>query len=137
MLADALDAARLLRPADRQHLDGGERQLKDPAAMTAAADRIARAVGDDPSRAVRLLAETEDAGQFCTLTPADLGLGRPHFPETAVVGAGPERGSAMRLLRQRCETGMVARGLDTDESAGRQLRYERDVIGRLGFEGSA
>ncbi|GHG00082.1 hypothetical protein GCM10018777_08310 [Streptomyces albogriseolus] len=41
----------------------------------------------------------------------------------------------MRLLRQRCETGMVARGLDTDERAVRQLRYELEVIGRLGFEG--
>ncbi|MFM9812892.1 DNA polymerase III subunit alpha [Streptomyces scabiei] len=134
-LADVLDAARLLRPVDRRQLDGGERWLKDPAVMAAAADRIAQAVGDDPARAVRLLAETEATGQCCTLTPADLGLGRPHFPEPSVVGAGPERGSAMRLLRQRCEAGMVARGLDTDERAVRQLRYELDVIGRLGFEG--
>ena len=134
-LADVLDAARLLRPVDRRHLDGGERWLKHPAAMAAAADRIAQAVGDDPARAVRLLAETEATGQSCTLTPVDLGLGRPHFPEPAVVGAGRERGSAMRLLRQRCETGMVARGLDTDERAVRQLDYELEVIGRLGFEG--
>lgn len=134
-LADVLDAARLLRPVDRRHLDGGERWLKGPDAMAAAADRIAQAVGNGPARAVRLLAETEATGQSCTLTPADLGLGRPHFPEPSVVGAGPERGSAMRLLRQRCETGMVARGLDTDEPAVRQLRYELEVIGRLGFEG--
>ncbi|CAM5626217.1 hypothetical protein SALBM311S_10475 [Streptomyces alboniger] len=80
-LADVLDAARLLRPVDHRHLDGGERWLKDPAAMTAAADRIAQAVGDDPARAARLLAETEATGQSCTLTPADLGLGRPHFPD--------------------------------------------------------
>ncbi|TVZ90536.1 DNA polymerase III subunit alpha [Streptomyces sp. BK340] len=134
-LADVLDAARLLRPVDRRRLDGDERWLKDPEAMAAAADRIARAVGNDPARAARLLAETEATGQSCTLTAVDLGLGRPHFPEPAVVGAGPERGSAMRLLRQRCETGMVARGLDTDERAVRQLRYELEVIGRLGFEG--
>jgi error-prone DNA polymerase len=134
-LAEVLDAARLLRPIDRRHLDGGERWLQDPDAMAAAADRIAQAVGDDPARAVRLLAETEATGQSCTLTPADLGLGRPHFPEPSVVGAGPERGSAMRLLRERCETGMVARGLDTDERALRQLRYELDCIGRLGLEG--
>ncbi|KMS74169.1 DNA polymerase III subunit alpha [Streptomyces viridochromogenes] len=133
-LADVLDAARLLRPVDRRHLDGGERWLKDPAAMTAATERIARAIGDDPARAVRLLAETEATGQSCTLTPADLGLGRPHFPEPSVVGATGERGSAMRLLRQRCEAGMVARSLDTDTSAVRQLDYELDVIGRLGFE---
>ncbi|MCZ0999688.1 hypothetical protein O1M63_18730 [Streptomyces mirabilis] len=41
----------------------------------------------------------------------------------------------MRLLRQRCEAGMVARGLDTDDQSVRQLDYELDVIGRLGFEG--
>ncbi len=133
-LADVLDAARLLRPVDRRHLDGGERWLKDPAAMTAAAEQIARAVGDDPARAVRLLYETEATGQTCNLTPADLGLGTPHFPEPSVVGATGERGSAMRLLRQRCEAGMVARSLDTDTRAVQQLDYELDVIGRLGFE---
>ncbi|UXY25114.1 DNA polymerase III subunit alpha (plasmid) [Streptomyces cynarae] len=134
-LADVLDAARLLRPVDRRHLDCGERWLKDPDDMAAAADRIAQAVGDDSTRAIRLLAETEATGHSCTLTPVDLGLGRPHFPEPAVVGAGPESGSAMRLLRQRCETGMVARGLERDERAVRQLHYELEVIGRLGFEG--
>lgn len=87
------------------------------------------------TRAGRLLAETEATGQSCTLTPADLGLGRQHFPEPSVVGASSERGSAMRLLRQRCEVGMVARGLDRDERSRRQLDYELDVIGRLGFEG--
>lgn len=55
------------------------------------------------TRAGRLLAETEATGQSCTLTPADLGLGRQHFPEPSVVGASSERGPAMRLLRQRCE----------------------------------
>ncbi|MFF1443320.1 DNA polymerase III subunit alpha [Streptomyces sp. NPDC058295] len=134
-LADVLDAARLLRPVDRRYLDGGERWLKDPAGMAAVAERIAQAVGDDRTRAGRLLAETEATGQSCTLTPADLGLGRPHFPEPSVVGATGERGSAMRLLRQRCEAGMVARGLDRDERSRRQLEYELDVIGRLGFEG--
>ncbi|MFD8765041.1 DNA polymerase III subunit alpha [Streptomyces mirabilis] len=134
-LADVLDAARLLRPVDRRYLDRGEGWLKDPAAMTAAAERIAQAVGGDRDRGARLLAETEATGQSCVLTPADLGLGRPHFPEPSVVGAGPEPGSAMRLLRQRCEAGMVARGLDTDDQSVRQLDYELDVIGRLGFEG--
>ncbi|WP_329529544.1 DNA polymerase III subunit alpha [Streptomyces sp. NBC_01462] len=133
-LADVLDAARLLRPVDRRHLDGGERWMKDPTAMAAAAERVAEAAGTGRSGAARLLAETETTGQSCALTPADLGLGRPHFPEPSVVGAGSERDSAMRLLRQRCEAGMVARGLDRDEPAVRQLDYELDVIGRLGFE---
>ncbi|MFG3590612.1 DNA polymerase III subunit alpha [Streptomyces sp. NPDC047990] len=133
-LADVLDAARLLRPVDRRHLDGGERWLKDPAAMAAAAERVAEAAGGGRTEAARLLAETEATGQSCALTPSDLGLGRPHFPEPSVVGAGPDPGSAMRLLRQRCETGMAARGLDRDEPAVRQLDYELGVIGRLHFE---
>jgi error-prone DNA polymerase len=80
------------------------------------------------------MGETEATAQSCVLTPADLGLGRPHFPEPSVVGAGPEPGSAMRLPRQRCEAGMIARGLDTDEQSVRQLDYELEVIGRLKFE---
>ncbi|GAB2767207.1 hypothetical protein ACFPZJ_38455 [Streptomyces bullii] len=47
-----------------------------------AAGRIAQAVGDDPIRAVRLLAETEATGQSCTLPPADLWLGRRQIPRT-------------------------------------------------------
>ncbi|MGW2689899.1 DNA polymerase III subunit alpha [Streptomyces sp. NPDC001414] len=132
-LADVLDAARLLRPVDHRHLDGGERWLKDPAAMAAAAERIAEAAGGRRARATRLLAETEDTGQSCTLTPADLGLGRPHFPEPSVVGAGHGPGAAMLLLRERCKAGLAVRGLDTDERAVRQLDYELDVINRLGF----
>lgn len=40
----------------------------------------------------------------------------------------------MRLLRQRCEAGMAARGLDTDERSMRRLEYELQVIGRLRYE---
>ncbi|MGI5508826.1 DNA polymerase III subunit alpha [Streptomyces sp. CA-106131] len=133
-IADVLDAARLLRPIDRRSVDDGERWLKGPAAMADVAERIAQAVGEDRARAARLLAETEATSQSCVLSPADLKLGRPHFPEASVVGAGPEHGSAMRLLRQRCDAGMIARGLDRDDRAVRQLEYELDVIGRLGFE---
>jgi error-prone DNA polymerase len=134
-IADVLDAARLLRPIDRRQLDGGQRWLKDTAAMTEIAARIAAAAGAGSERAARLLADTEDAAASCTLTPADLGLGRAHFPEPSVVGAGQEAGDAARLLRQRCEAGMVARGLDRDPGAVRQLDYELGVIARLGYEG--
>ncbi|MDH6222046.1 hypothetical protein M2283_009393 [Streptomyces pseudovenezuelae] len=46
----------------------------------------ARAVGADPARAMRLPTETEATGHSCTLTQAELGVGRPHFPEPSVVG---------------------------------------------------
>ncbi|MFB9584743.1 DNA polymerase III subunit alpha [Streptomyces goshikiensis] len=134
-IADVLDAGRLLRPIDRRRLDCGERWLKDPAAMQAAAERIAEASGADSGRAAALLAETVRAGEECVLDPvADLGLGTPHFPEPEVVGAEPGPGGAMRLLRQRCETGMFARGLDRDRRAVEQLEYELGVIGKLEYE---
>ncbi|MEU9108136.1 DNA polymerase III subunit alpha [Streptomyces xanthophaeus] len=134
-VADVLDAGRLLRPIDRRRLDCGERWLKDPAAMQVAAERIAEASGGGPGRAAALLAETVRAGEECVLDPvADLGLGRPHFPEPTVVGAEPGPGGAMRLLRQRCEAGMFARGLDGDRRAVDQLEYELGVIGKLEYE---
>ncbi|MFI0596676.1 DNA polymerase III subunit alpha [Streptomyces griseus] len=135
-IADVLDAARLLRPIDRQVLDGGERWLKGPDAMAEVAGRIAEAAGAGPERAAALLAETAATADSCRVDPvADLGMGRAHFPEPEAVGAGREPGDAMRLLRQRCEAGMTARGLERDERAVAQLEYELGVIGRLRYEG--
>lgn len=54
-LADVLDAARLLRPIGRGPLDSGERWLKGPREMAAAAERIAEASGAGPGRAAALL----------------------------------------------------------------------------------
>ncbi|MFK0202121.1 DNA polymerase III subunit alpha [Streptomyces lavendulae] len=134
-VADVLDAGRLLRPIDRRRLDCGERWLKDPATMRADAERIAQASGTGPGRAAALLEETVRAGEECVLDPvADLGLGRAHFPEPEVVGAEPGPDGAMRLLRQRCEAGMFARGLDRDRRAVEQLEYELGVIGKLEYE---
>lgn len=135
-IADVLDAARLLRPVDRRALDGGERWLKGPAEMAEVAGRVAEAAGSGPERARLLLAETAAAADSCRIDPrADLGLGVPHFPEPEAVGAGSGPGDAMRLLRQRCEAGMNARGLDRDDRALAQLEYELGVVGRLGYEG--
>lgn len=89
-VADVLDAARLLRPVDRRRLDCGERWLKDGPAMTEIAGRVAAAAGADPSRAVKLIADTIAVEDACEVDPVrDLGLGVPHFPEPSVVGAAP------------------------------------------------
>lgn len=134
-IADVLDAARRLRPIDPRSLDCGERWLKGPDQMAAAAELICQAAGAGPDRAAELLAETVRTAEECEMDPvADLGLGRPHFPEPTVVGAEPGLGGAMRLLTQRCEAGMAARGLDRDRQAVEQLDYELGIIGRLGFE---
>ncbi|MER5950247.1 DNA polymerase III subunit alpha [Streptomyces sp. NPDC001904] len=134
-LADVLDAARLLRPIDPRSTDSGERWLKGPSEMRAVAERIAAAADCGPERAAALLAETDATAASCVLDPVrDLGIGSAHFPEPHVVGADREQGGAMRLLRQRCEAGMHARGLEADPAAVRQLDYELDVIGRLHYE---
>ncbi|MFE9696096.1 DNA polymerase III subunit alpha [Streptomyces sp. NPDC006270] len=134
-VADVLDAARLLRPVDRRRLDCGERWLKDGPAMTEIAGRVAAAAGADRSRAARLIADTAAVADACEVDPArDLGLGTPHFPEPSVVGAEPGPEGAMRLLWQRCESGMAARGLDRDRRAMDQLDHELGVIGRLRYE---
>ncbi|WP_326680889.1 DNA polymerase III subunit alpha [Streptomyces sp. NBC_01237] len=134
-IADVLDSARLLRPIDRRRLDCGERWLKDGPAMTAIAERVAAAAGAGWRRAGQLIADTVAVADACRIDPVqDLGLGVPHFPEPSVVGAGPGPEGGMRLLRQRCETGMTARGLDRDQRAMDQLDYELGIIGRLHYE---
>ncbi|MFE3738090.1 DNA polymerase III subunit alpha [Streptomyces sp. NPDC059134] len=137
-LADVLDAARLLRPVDRRSLDGGQRWLKDGTAMADAARRIAACAGADPRRAARLLADTTATADACTVDPtADLGLGARHFPEPAVFGAGsPTDGTdgAARLLRQRCEAGLIRRGLDRDPAARDRLDEELNVISTLAYD---
>ncbi|MEV7676970.1 DNA polymerase III subunit alpha [Streptomyces sp. NPDC088341] len=134
-LADVLDAARLLRPVDRRGLDSGERWLKDEEAMAGIARQIAECAGADARRADRLLADTAATAAACAVDPAaDLGLGTPHFPEPVVLGAGPGAGGSARLLRRRCEAGLVRRGLDRDPAALGRLDEELAVISRLNYD---
>ncbi|MER6911395.1 DNA polymerase III subunit alpha [Streptomyces sp. NPDC000594] len=133
-IADVLDAARLLRPVDPRRLDSGERWLKDPAAMAAVADRIVRAAGLGPARALRLLATTEETARLCRLDPAvGLGLGRRHLPEPQAVGAR-SAADAARVLRRRCADGLVRRGLDRDRDARDRLEEELALISELGYD---
>ncbi|MEU6406229.1 DNA polymerase III subunit alpha [Streptomyces sp. NPDC046985] len=131
-VADVLDSARLLRPVPRgARLDPGQRYVKDGAAMAQVAERIAAVAGGRRGRADRLLADTAEAAASCRLdAAADLGIGRRHFPEPHLVGADGGPGAGMRLLRQRCESGMVARGLDRDAEATAALDHELGVIER-------
>ncbi|AOT58164.1 DNA polymerase III subunit alpha [Streptomyces rubrolavendulae] len=132
-VADVLDAARRLVPVDpRRGLDGGERWLKDPAAMAAAAERVAQAAGLRRDAAHRLLALTEETAAACLVDPEDdLGIGTVHFPEPHLVGAG--RRTAERVLRSRCAAGMVLRGHDRKRAYWTRLEDELRTIERLGF----
>ncbi|GAA4045650.1 DNA polymerase III subunit alpha [Streptomyces shaanxiensis] len=134
-LADVLDAARLLRPIDRRHLDSGQRWLKGERGMAVVARMVAECAGADVRRARRLMADTVDTAAACTVDPrADLGLGTPHLPEPSLFGAGPGAGGAARLLRLRCEEGMVRRGLDRDRAALDRLDEELAVISHWNYD---
>ncbi|MCK7623192.1 DNA polymerase III subunit alpha [Streptomyces sp. RS10V-4] len=134
-VADVLDSARRLVPVDRHRpetWDSGERWLKDAAAMAAAAERIAEAAGFRRDLAHRLLAMTEETAGECRVDPrGDLGLGRIHFPEPALVGA--RHRTAARVLRSRCAAAMVLRGYDRDRTRWARLHDELRTIERLGY----
>ena len=133
-VADVLDAARRLVPVDpRKGLDSGERWLKGPEAMAAAAERIAEAAGYGSDTANRLLAVTEETAGSCRVDPEyDIGIGRVHFPEPWLVGAGGGR-SAERVLRSRCAAGMVARRYEGRRKHWERLEHELQIIEGLGF----
>ncbi|MFJ3594726.1 MULTISPECIES: hypothetical protein [unclassified Streptomyces] len=90
------------------------------------AEAICRAAGTGPGRAAALLAETARTGEERVTDPvADLGLGRPHFPEPSVVGADAGGGwSDAAAAAAVCEAGMLARDLDHNRRAMDQLDYE-------------
>ncbi|MEW2439322.1 DNA polymerase III subunit alpha [Streptomyces caniferus] len=134
-VADVLDSARRLVPVDRRRpesWDGGERWLKDAASMRHTAERIAEAAGFRRGLAHRLLTMTEETAGACLVDPQDdIGLGRVHFPEPQLVGAG--RRTAARVLRSRCAAGMVLRGYDRDRVRWTRLEDELRTIERLGY----
>ncbi|MFH8681265.1 DNA polymerase III subunit alpha [Streptomyces lydicus] len=134
-LADVLDAARLLRPIDRRHLDSGQRWLKDEKGMETVARMIVECAGGDIRRARRLMADTTVTAAECTIDPmADLGLSSRHFPEPALFGAEPQTGGAAQLLRRQCEAGMARRGLDRNRAALDRLDEELKVISALDYD---
>ncbi|ARF54608.1 DNA polymerase III subunit alpha [Streptomyces gilvosporeus] len=133
-VADVLDSARRLVPVDRrpEARDGGERWLKDTAAMARTAERIAEAAGFRRALAHRLLAMTEETAGECRVDPrGDIGLGRIHFPEPRLVGA--RHRTAARVLRSRCAAAMVLRGYDHDRERWARLHDELRTIERLGY----
>ncbi|MFD9562851.1 DNA polymerase III subunit alpha [Streptomyces sp. NPDC059994] len=133
-VADVLDAARRLVPVDpRRGLDGGERWLKDPAAMARAADRVAEAAGFRRDAAHRLLATTEETAAACLVDPrGELGLKTySYFPEPHLVGAADR--TPQRVLASRAAAGMVLRGYDTDRTYWERMHRELDVIAFHGF----
>ncbi len=135
-LADVLDAARRLVPIDpRGEHDGGERWLKDEAAMLGVAERVVEAAGFRRDTAYRLLEQTRTAAAECLVDPQDdIGIGSVRFPEPGLVGAG--RRTAQRVLASRATAGMVLRGYDRRADARvywERMHRELDIIAHHGY----
>ncbi|MFB7362276.1 DNA polymerase III subunit alpha [Streptomyces hydrogenans] len=132
-VADVLDAARRLVPVDpRKGLDSGEAWLKDTAAMTAAARRIAEAAGFRADAARRLLDRTAETAAGCLVDPeGDLGMGSAHFPEPHLVGAAHR--TAQRVLASRAAAGMVLKGYARRAAYWDRMHRELDIIAHHGF----
>ncbi len=135
---DVLDAARRLVALDVRHLDRvtGEGYLAPAHHMTALAFEIARAAGDE-SQAGRLLADTAALARRCGLDArADVGVGSVHFPESHVLGLGPEE-DAHAELRKRSEAGIGWRypgaGPALVRTVTDRLDAELATIGTLGY----
>ena len=134
-VADILDAARRLVPVDTrrpERLDSGERWLKGAADMARLAERIAESAGQGRAGAHRLLRATEETAAACAVDPRDdLGIGRPRFPEAALLdGSGR---TADRILHARCTAGMVREGYDRRPQYWQRLEEELRVIRQLHF----
>ncbi|MDH4353216.1 MAG: DNA polymerase III subunit alpha, partial [Actinomycetota bacterium] len=143
-VADVLDATRRLVPLDPRHIDRrtGEGYLKSGRQMEQVAAEVVRLSGSGTERSGvrRLLDTTRALADACRLDPHDdLGIGSVHFPELAVVdpAAVAAGRSADAVLRDRCEAGLVRRGIPgsgaTARAAGDRLAEELSVIAGLGY----
>ncbi len=151
-VAQVLDAARQLTPLGRRHLAGHNAQayLKNGEQMARIAARICgtgacpgprSCPGRCGDPAHELLDATIALARRCQLDQArDLGIGAKHLPETA--GA-----DAFAQLEQRCEAGLLRRGLAGPpgppgaprcrvrrrEDAAERLRHELRIIAKAGL----
>ncbi|WP_445403132.1 DNA polymerase III subunit alpha [Streptomyces sp. LE64] len=132
-VADVLDSARRLVPIDpRGTLDSGERWLKPADRMARIAGRVAEAAGHRAATARRLLDVTEETAAACRVDPEDdLGLGRVHFPEPQLVGAG--RRTPERVLRSRCAAAVLRHRYDRKRGYWERLEDELRLIEQRGL----
>ncbi|MFC9914713.1 hypothetical protein [Streptomyces sp. NPDC127197] len=103
--------------------------------MREIARRIAAAAGHGDDRAARLLAETAATANACAVDPAgDLGLGRPHFPEPAVVGAPAAPSTPLSCCVSAPRPASSAAASTETSRARRRLEEELAVIRTLQYD---
>ncbi|TFC75620.1 DNA polymerase III subunit alpha [Cryobacterium sp. TMS1-20-1] len=135
--ADLADAARYLLPLAELETPqtNGQAWLKPAGAMRQVARMVVDAGLHDTGALERLLRDTEQLADRCSLDPAlDIGLGRPRMPEARIIGV---TGDPVTELWRRARSGIAdlysASGSRAVEAAHAQLAHEMKTVEHLGF----
>ena len=135
--ADLADAARFLLPLAELETPqtNGQAWLKPAGAMRQVARMVVDAGLHDNGALERLLGDTEQLADHCSLDPvSDIGLGRPRMPEARIIGV---TGDPVTELWRRARSGIAelysASGSRAVEAAHHQLAHEMKTVEHLGF----
>ncbi|WP_104195781.1 DNA polymerase III subunit alpha [Cryobacterium sp. M15] len=135
--ADLADAARFLLPLAELETPqtNGQAWLKPAKAMHQVARMVVDAGLHDDGALERLLRDTEQLADRCSLDPVlDIGLGRPRMPEARIIGV---TGDPVTELWRRATSGIAdlysASGSRAVEAAHAQLAHEMKTVEHLGF----
>ncbi|MDJ0348576.1 DNA polymerase III subunit alpha [Cryobacterium sp. PH29-G1] len=135
--ADLADAARYLLPLAELETPqtNGQAWLKPAGAMRQVARMVVDAGLHDAGALERLLRDTEQLADRCSLDPEhDIGLGRPRMPEARIIGV---TGDPVAELWRRATSGIAdlysASGSRAVEAAHAQLAHEMKTVEHLGF----
>ncbi|WP_104082114.1 DNA polymerase III subunit alpha [Cryobacterium sp. Y11] len=135
--ADLADTARFLRPLAELETPqtNGQAWLKPAGAMHQVARMVVDAGLHDDGALERLLRDTEQLADRCSLDPvSDIGLGRARMPEARIIGV---TGDPVTELWRRARSGIAdlysASGSRAVEAAHAQLAHEMKTVEHLGF----
>jgi len=135
--ADLADAARFLLPLAEIEIPqtNGQAWLKPAAAMRQVARMVVDAGLHEAGALERLLRDTEQLAERCSLDPElDIGLGHPRMPEARIIGV---TGDPVTELWRRARSGISelysASGSPAVEAAHAQLAHEMKTVEHLGF----
>ncbi|MDJ0378186.1 DNA polymerase III subunit alpha [Cryobacterium sp. PH31-L1] len=135
--ADLADAARFLLPLAELETPqtNGQAWLKPAGAMRQVARMVVDAGLHDNGALERLLGDTEQLADRCSLDPvSDIGLGHPRMPEARIIGV---TGDPVIELWRRARSGIAelysASGSRAVEAAHHQLAHEMKTVEHLGF----
>ncbi|WP_166793127.1 DNA polymerase III subunit alpha [Cryobacterium lactosi] len=133
--ADLADATRHLVPLAKlsQPQSNGQAYLKDEREMRRVGRMLVDAGTHEPGALDRLIQNTRQLADRCTLDPAhDLGLGTPRMPEASVIGIA---GDPVAELWARARHGIDDRyaGTKLVDAAHTELAHEMETVEHLGF----